>query len=336
MGAASPQDMLCCCVSFLWGLVALVGLLLIVGKLRGKIRVSSLDQKAVLITGCDSGFGHCLSQKLDKLGMKVFATCMTQEGAESLASKASSKLVTLLMDVTSEDSVLEAYEVVKKECPKEGLYCLVNNAGIFDSDHLELSRQSSFDAIFNVNVLGLARVTRVFVPLIKKAKGRIVNVSSVAGRVAGSGTSAYSGSKFAVQGMSDAWRRELKDWGVKVIIIEPGIMKTPLWDNLLSEDYAEKHWQALPADRREQYGKEFFTTQAGNVRKLFEALNGSHEVCADAMKEAVTARWPPTRRSVGKDTPIWIGLSYLPTCVGDWLLKMMLGEPVPKALQKQS
>lgn len=289
--------------------------------------------KSVLITGCDSGFGNRTALRLAKLDMKVFAGCITTRAVQELNNQ-SPNIVAFLMDVTKEFSIEEAFEKLKKECP-EGLWGLINNAGVLRGGPLELAPKEDWKLQFDVNVFGLVDVSRTFLPLLKKAKGRLVNIASVAGRVSTHDVSAYSASKYAVEAVSDAWRQELKPWGVTVVIIEPGIMKTPLWDVPFDKSVAKKQWDSLSEDKKLAYGEEYFEAGHKAGKEMVEKLGGNPEEVVDALELAVTAARPLHRYTVGKDTPIWIILSYLPSYVFDYIYSL-LPHPIPQALKTKS
>ncbi|XP_064630840.1 D-beta-hydroxybutyrate dehydrogenase, mitochondrial-like isoform X2 [Lineus longissimus] len=213
----------CICV----GLIALAGIGYAVynsSLFHGKS--VPVGEKAVLITGCDSGFGKWLAEKLDALGFTVIACCMFPDkgGADDLRRKCSSRLHILRLDVTSNEDVNAAVKYVKDKIGN-GLWALVNNAGISWTGETEWTDVSTYEKIYSVNVFGVIRVTKAFLPLIRKTRGRVVNVASMAGRFALSGFSAYCSSKFACIGFSDALRREMRKFGVTVHTIEPAFYK---------------------------------------------------------------------------------------------------------------
>lgn len=178
-------------------------------------------------TGCDTGFGHLLANKLNAEGYTVYAGCLnpTGRGPQDLLkfAKFPQRLHLLQLDVTKNEDIVAALALVKDslQMKKEKLWGLVNNAGIAKFGLLEWGQISDYEKLFDVNVLGMCRVTRAFLPLLRKSKGRVVNVASLAGRIAVPGLGIYSMSKHAVVAFSEALRREMLPWGVKVISIEP-------------------------------------------------------------------------------------------------------------------
>ncbi|XP_019619537.1 PREDICTED: D-beta-hydroxybutyrate dehydrogenase, mitochondrial-like isoform X2 [Branchiostoma belcheri] len=195
--------------------------------LAPKSRVNG-NGKAVFITGCDSGFGFGLAKRLDSLGFTVFAGCLLAdsggEGAKKLRAECSSRLSTVQIDVTDDGQVKAAVQQVKDRLPtgSKGLYALVNNAGIWQPGETEWVSLATYRRVMEVNTFGTVRVTKAFLPLIRRAKGRVVNISSVAGLYVAAMAGVYCMAKAALEFFSDALRHEMHKWGVKVVIVEPG------------------------------------------------------------------------------------------------------------------
>ncbi|XP_074767535.1 dehydrogenase/reductase SDR family member 9 isoform X1 [Athene noctua] len=227
-------------------------------KARDRMKVTNLTGKYIFITGCDTGFGNMAAKIFDKKGFRVFASCLTETGAKALKAVTSNQLQTVLLDVRDSDNVKKVAAWVKAEVQSEGLWGLINNAGIMGpsvpTDWLDIEH---FREPIEVNLIGLINVTINMLPLIKKAKGRIVNVSSVGGRLAFSG-GGYFPSKFGVEGFNDSLRRDMAAFGVKVCCIQPGLFKTALSNpaNVMKEK--EVIWNKLPPDIKMQYGEDYF------------------------------------------------------------------------------
>ncbi|KAK7072899.1 (2R,3R)-2,3-butanediol dehydrogenase, partial [Halocaridina rubra] len=185
------------------------------------------SKKAVLITGCDSGFGNAIALHLDNLGFRVFAGCLfadsNGEGAEKLRKEGSDLLHVLQLDITKQEQLNKAVVDIKgKLSENEGLWGLVNNAGVCTMGIVEWTPLEMFRKDCEVNYFGMVSSTKSFLPLIRLAKGRIVNVTSMAGRITVPMMGGYCGSKYAAEAVSDALRLEMKPWGVHVAVIEPG------------------------------------------------------------------------------------------------------------------
>ncbi|XP_068123613.1 retinol dehydrogenase 7-like [Hyperolius riggenbachi] len=284
--------------------------------------LENLTDKYVFITGCDSGFGNLLAKQLDRRGMKVLAACLTQTGAENLKKETSSRLQTTILDVTDTKSVSSAAEWVSATVGNAGLWGLVNNAGIASSlSPNEWETREDFFRMINVNLLGTMDVTVQLLHLIRRAQGRVVNVSSGAGRTANVG-GGYAPSKFAVEAFSDSLRRDMRDFGVKVSIIEPGCFRTPILCN--RETFLKKlkqQWDNLPAKMKEDYGEDYYKQCVKVLEGLSVGADPKIHKVTDCMEHALTAVHPWTRYSPGWDCKLYlIPLSYLPTFMADYIL----------------
>ncbi|KAM5153163.1 dehydrogenase/reductase SDR family member 9 [Mantella aurantiaca] len=290
-------------------------------RIRDSSRISTVTNKYVLITGCDTGFGNYAARTFDKQGFRVLATCLTESGARGLKQETSDRLKTVLLDVTVAENVQRVAEWVKEEVGNQGLWGLVNNAGVMGTlapmDWLSLS---DIREPIEVNLIGLIHVTLAMLPMIKKAKGRIVNISSVGGRVAASG-GGYFCSKFGVEGFNDSLRRDMKAFGVKVSCIEPGLFKTPLSDPNTVLEQRTNIWQKLRASIKEEYGVNYLHKDAAKKKSLNLIRNSDLSIVVWCMEHALTSKHPRTRYSVGTDANyLWIPLSYMPTCVQDFVI----------------
>ncbi|CAO2581998.1 Retinol dehydrogenase 16 [Lemmus lemmus] len=192
--------------------------------------------------------------------MRVLATCLMEKGAEELRNKTSDRLETVILDVTKTESIVAATQWVKERVGNRGtrLWGLVNNAGISIPSGLnEWMKKEDFTKILDVNLLGVIEVTLSMLPLVRKARGRVVNVSSVLGRVSLFG-GGYCISKYGVEAFSDSLRRELSYFGVKVSIIEPGNYRTSILGQEALQSRMKKLWDRLPQETRDSYGEEYF------------------------------------------------------------------------------
>ncbi|XP_073501778.1 dehydrogenase/reductase SDR family member 9 [Phyllobates terribilis] len=289
-------------------------------KIRDCLKISSIEDKYVMITGCDTGFGNFAVRKFDKKGFRVLATCFTESGAAAL-KRETSRVKIILLDVTCEDSVKKVAKWAKHEVGEKGLWGLVNNAGIMGTlapiDWLTID---DIRAPIEVNLLGLIHVTLSVLPLIKKAKGRIINVSSVGGRVAASG-GGYFSSKFGVEGFNDSLRRDMKAFGVKVSCIEPGLFKTPLSDPKHVLEQRMAIWRQLPKTIQDEYGENYVQIDAAMKQKLNYSRNSDLSLVVWCMEHALTSRHPRTRYGVGTDaTFLWMPLSYMPAFIQDYVI----------------
>ncbi|XP_074887783.1 D-beta-hydroxybutyrate dehydrogenase, mitochondrial-like isoform X4 [Buteo buteo] len=212
-------------------------------------RALPAEGKAVLITGCDKGFGHALAKRLHAKGFTVFAGCLLMDengdGARELKNMKSDRMKVLQMDVCSDQEVAQAVDFVKRTLkePEEGLWGLVNNAGISTFGEVEFSSLDNYKKVADINLWGTVRVTKAFLPLIRRAKGRVVNITSMLGRMASPSRSCYCVSKFGVAAFSDCLRQEMYRWGVRVILIEPSNFVAAT--GILTADSIDKQADAL-------------------------------------------------------------------------------------------
>ncbi|NWR00448.1 RDH7 dehydrogenase, partial [Paradoxornis webbianus] len=243
-------------------LLALVAALWALGWLvRDRRTLPTVSDKHVFITGCDSGFGNLLARRLARRGYRVLAACLTPQGAESLrGDTAGTALRTTLLDVTRPDSIrraAEAAEWVHREVGEKGLFGLVNNAGVANPiGPTEWMDMEDFRRVMAVNAFGAIEVTLQLLPLLKRARGRVVNTSSVLGRISANG-GGYCLSKFCIEAFSDSLRRDMRHFGVKVSVVEPGFFKTNVTDLSSLEASLRQRWERLEPHTRSSYGEHF-------------------------------------------------------------------------------
>ena len=192
--------------------------------------------KFVLITGVSTGIGYGAAKELIRRGYTVFGSVRKKEDADRVKTELGPGFLPLLFDVTDAAAVDRAATEVKEQCKGQGLSGLINNSGISVFGPIELLSVEEIAHNFEVNVFGLLRVTKVFLPLLgaqrdhPSAPGRILNISSVAGKLSGPYMAPYSGTKHALEGVSHAMRLEFMHHGITVIIIGPGVIQTAIWD----------------------------------------------------------------------------------------------------------
>lgn len=303
-------------------LLALLVFIFLYRWYRYSLTLEHLSDKYVLITGCDSGFGNLLARKLDKRGMRVLATCLTEQGAENLKKETSSRLQTVILDIGNSNSVQSAAKWVSDVLGGKGLWGLVNNAGTgMPGAPNEWLSRDDFARVLNVNLLGPIDVTLRLLPLIRKSKGRIVNVSSIVGRVTICG-GGYCISKFGVEAFSDSLRRELKSFGVQVSIIEPGYFQTGLNNMQFMKDALSRIWRNVHPEIRHSYGEKYYQDYVCDLERTFFSLSNTDLTpVTDCMEHALTAVYPKTRYSAGWDAKyFFVPLSYVPTVLADYLL----------------
>ncbi|NP_001083602.1 uncharacterized protein LOC399015 precursor [Xenopus laevis] len=295
---------------------------------RQKQTLENLTNKYVLITGCDSGFGNLAAKQLDARGLKVLAACLTEKGAEELKKETSSRLKTVIVDVSDSESVSKAAEWASQIVGNAGLWGLVNNAGIgLPVGPNAWMKKEHFVKVIDINLLGTVDVTLKLLPLIRKAKGRIVNVASIMGRISLLG-GGYCLSKYGVEAFSDSLRRELSCFGIKVSIIEPGGFNTSIINANACKKSIEQLWDNLPAETKESYGEQYLHETLQKIEELIKANSPKLYRVTNCMEHALTACHPWTRYSPGWDAKLfYLPLSYLPTFLADYVASRLAPSP---------
>lgn len=260
---------------------------------------------AIVITGASTGIGRACAVRMDSLGYRVFAGVRKTEDGDALRVAASSRLTPIHIDVTDGGSIAAACETVAQQLGDSGLRGLVNNAGIGVGGPLEFVSMDDLRRQFEVNVFGQVAMTQAFLPLIRKARGRIVNIGSIGGRMASPFIGPYSASKFALEAITDALRFELRPWGIDVAIVEPGSIATAIWEK--GRTTADEIEQNMTADARALYGATISAIR--NFIEDAEKRAIPPERVADAVQHALTAKRPKTRYLVGTDARLQAALS---------------------------
>ena len=192
--------------------------------------------RTILITGVSTGIGYGAAKELIHRNYKVFGSVRKQDDAERLQAEFGDRFIPLVFDVTDQPAIERAAGQVQDHLNATGLGGLINNAGIAMAGPVEHLPIEAVAYNFNVNVLGIFRVTKAFLPLLGTRKehpvqpGRILNISSISGKISAPFMSPYTGTKHAVEGISHCLRQELLPFGIDVVIIGPGQVQTPIWD----------------------------------------------------------------------------------------------------------
>jgi NAD(P)-dependent dehydrogenase (short-subunit alcohol dehydrogenase family) len=263
--------------------------------------------KSVVITGASTGIGAACALHLDKLGLRVFAGVRRQADAEALKAKASSRLVPIAVDVADTLSVSTAASAVAGAVGEAGLDGLVNNAGVVVTGPVEFLPLPELRRQLEINVVGQVAVTQAFLPLIRSARGRIVNMGSISGRLATPFSSAYGASKFALEALTDALRLELAPWGISVSIIEPGAVATPIWEKGMKNGAAML--AAAPPEALVLYAE---ALEAFKKTSEHAAKNAADPMdVARAVEHALTAAKPKTRYVIGRRAKIGAAMALL-------------------------
>jgi NAD(P)-dependent dehydrogenase (short-subunit alcohol dehydrogenase family) len=262
--------------------------------------------KTVVITGASTGIGAACALHLDKQGFRVFAGVRKQSDAEALRSKGSPRLTPIALDIADTLSISTAASAVAGAVGEAGLDGLVNNAGIVVPGPVEFLPLPELRRQLEINVVAQVAVIQAFLPLIRTARGRIVNMGSIAGRMATPFSGAYGASKFALEALTDALRLELAPWGISVSIIEPGAVATPIWEKgaktaeailSVSPEALVLYGDAIEAARQ---------TSAHVARNATDPIEVAREV-----EHALASPKPKTRYVVGRQAKLRAAVALL-------------------------
>ena len=274
-----------------------------------------------MVTGSSTGIGRACALHLDRLGFKVFAGVRKEVDGQGLRDDASAQLEPLILDVTDPDDVSRAAVRVSEDAG-DRLAGLVNNAGVGVGGPLELLSLEDFRHQIEVNLIGQVAVTQALIPALRRARGRLVFISSIGGLVATPFMSPYHASKFGIEAVGDSLRLELRPFGVEVSIVEPGSIATPIWDK--GKATARKVQGGLTAEGRELYGESI-----GRFEEVFGQASSRGlppEKVAGVVAHALTARRPRTRYRVGADAKAMATLrKLLPDRLRDRLVAQATG-----------
>jgi NAD(P)-dependent dehydrogenase (short-subunit alcohol dehydrogenase family) len=283
--------------------------------------------KHIVVTGVSSGIGRAAAQRLISRGYGVFGSVRRAEDGRLLRAELGERFIPLLFDVTDPGAVLEAAEKVGRDVAPANLTALVNNAGFACVGPLARVPVDEVRRQLEVNVLGLLQVTQAFLPALGTRpqapypRGRVVNIGSVSGRIAYPFMGPYAASKHAVEALSDALRRELLMYGIDVVVIEPGTVRTPI---------IEKTTVQLAAYRDTEYGSALGLLENGEVR---ERLLGAMPVdrVTRLIVKAVEHPSPRARYPIpGSRLTGWVLPRRLPVRLIDRIVARRLGMTPPR------
>jgi NAD(P)-dependent dehydrogenase (short-subunit alcohol dehydrogenase family) len=274
---------------------------------------------SALVTGASSGIGRAAALRLDAEGWDVLAGVRRPEDGEALAGEASRRLRPVRIDVTDAESIAAAAREAG-----ERLDGLVNNAGIAVGGPVETVPIDDLRRQFEVNLVGQVAVTQALLPALRAARGRIVFMSSIGGRVATPFVSPYSASKFAVEAVCDALRVELAPFGVRVAMVAPGSVATPIWEK--GEAQADSASDDLTPEMLALYGAAIEAVK--RTTRETGARGVAPEKVAAVIHHALTARRPRAYYPVGADARVMLRIRRtLPTRVWDRVIARAMHLP---------
>jgi NAD(P)-dependent dehydrogenase (short-subunit alcohol dehydrogenase family) len=277
---------------------------------------------AVLVTGASSGIGRACALHIDGLGHRVFAGVRTQSAAESLRRAASDRLTPVMLDVTDTGAIDAAVESIDSALDGRGLVGVVNNAGVARGGPIEYLPVEEWRTQLEVNVIGQVAVTKEMLPLLRRGRGRLVFIGSVGGRVGTPLLSPYAASKFALEGIAESLRHELRPFGLRVALVEPGAVKTDIWEK--GRHYADEMEQFLPPEAVSLYGDAI-----AGLRRSIDQQDRSGippEQVAKVVAHALFSSRPRARYLVGRDAhAAGVIARLLPDSAKDAIVRMIGG-----------
>ena len=276
--------------------------------------------RAALVTGTSTGIGRATALALDERGWQVFAGVRREEDAEGLRAAASERLSPLILDVTSPEQIAAAAERLAAESEK-GLHGLVNNAGIAVPGPLETLPLDEFRRQLEIGLVSYVAMTQAFLPQIRGAGGRVVFLSSIGGRMSFPLNGAYHTAKYGTEAIGDVFRQELAGWGIRVSIIEPGSIDTPIWSR--GEENADQVLAQSPQT------EQLYGPAIEKFRKVVRQTADRGippERVAKAIVHALESKRPRSRYLVGLDAKVQARLvPLIPTPLLDRLVGGQLG-----------
>ena len=274
---------------------------------------------SVLITGASRGIGKATASRLALNGWDVYAGVRNAGDGEALVEESGGRIRSIVLDITDADQVGALHHALPRT-----LDAVVNNAGIVVGGPIEGVALSELRRQFEVNVVGQVAVTQAVLPKLRPARGRIVFVSSLSGRISSPMTGAYSGSKFALEAIADALRLELRPWRMPVVLVEPAQTDTDMWRT--AEELLENTVGDLSPEMRMLYARHIDGQRVAipKARKMAAPVDG----VAETIERALTAKRPRARYVVGRAPRAVAGvLPLLPTRLRDALLAATGGVP---------
>ncbi len=308
-----------------------VGLQRFAAQRRYKMKATPVKTKTVLVTGCSSGIGLATARLLREKGWQVAPTARKAEDLDMLRAEGFDPVA---LDVTNSASIADAANEVLRRFDGQ-LGAIVNNAGFGLTSAIEDAPRAMFRDVFEVNVFGLQELTNRFIPLFRKQSyGRIVNVSSVLGELSLPFAGVYSASKFAVEAVSDALRRELFDSGVSVSVIQPGPIETKFSENLA---HRTERYPSNPDSPFSSFYRELIETRkSGTASRTGGRFMKPPEAVAEKIFQCLESARPPIRVRITQ--PAHFGAfvrRFIPTALIDAVMISKLRQPLASASKRR-
>jgi NAD(P)-dependent dehydrogenase (short-subunit alcohol dehydrogenase family) len=278
-------------------------------------------QRSALVTGATSGIGDASARALLAAGFQVIGTYRNPADAEAIRSRG---LIPVQLDLLDPASIeLAAKEVLELDCCATGLDVLVNNAGIVRGGPVEFLDIASWREQFEANLFGQVLTTQAFLPAVREMSGRIIFIGSISGRISSPLLAPYSASKFAIEGLAEALRHELRPWGIRTIVVEPGAVATKIWPK--GRALVEELKRDLPAEALARYAAAVADLERSIASQ--ERASIPPERVGRIVVRAATVRRPRARYLVGVDAVLGGGVvaRVMPDAARDVIVRKLMG-----------
>ncbi|WP_437599594.1 SDR family NAD(P)-dependent oxidoreductase [Sorangium sp. So ce590] len=282
-------------------------------------------QEIAIITGASTGIGAATARELARRGFHVLAGVRRDRDADAIRGPG---IEPLILDITSPDHIQALAARVREDPQRRAVRALVNNAAIGVNAPVEVFAIDEWRRLFEVNLFGHIVVTQTLLPALIRSKGRVVNISSVGGKIAGATYGPYASTKFALEAVSDSLRREVAPLGVQVVVVEPGAVRTEMPGRAIAT--ANEIASAMTPEQSQRYGG---LVQAITAQTAFYTKSGlPADAAAKVIAKAVTARKPRTRYTIGREAALLPLVRILP----DWILDLLFAAALRPHFPEQS
>ncbi len=284
---------------------------------------STKAEEIVIITGASSGIGEATARELARLGFYVLAGVRRDQDADAIRGQSIEPLV---LDITNPGHVNALAARVREDPEGRAVRALINNAGVGVNAPFEVFPIDEWRRLFEVNFFGHIMMTQALLPALIRSKGRVINISSVGGKIAMATYGPYAGTKFALEAVSDSLRREIAGLGVKVIVVEPAAVQTQIGAQAIAT--AHRIAATMTPEQDQRYGA-LVHAVTGQAASAMES-GVSADVAAQVLAKAVTARKPRTRYTIGREGALLPLLTMMPDRMLDRVLAAALHPYLPR------
>jgi NAD(P)-dependent dehydrogenase (short-subunit alcohol dehydrogenase family) len=280
-------------------------------------------QEIAIVTGASTGIGAATARELARRGFHVLAGVRRDSDADAIRTTG---IEPVILDITNPEHIQALVTRVRGDAQGRAVRALVNNAAIQANVPIEAFSLDRWRAMFEVNLFGQVAVTQALLPDLITNRGRVVNISSVGGKVAMAAYGAYTATKFALEAVSDSLRRELSPHGVHVVVVEPGAVRTEMLGRAIAT--AEEVMSVMTPEQRQRYGKLVHAVNGQAISSTKSGLPAT--AAATVIAKAITARKPRIRYTVGRETALLTLVRFLPDRTLDRVLAAALRPHYPK------